>query len=935
MNIVDLLKEAGITVTNKSPSSQGSDYESPCPGCEGINRFQVWNNDGDNQNFYCKKCGKKGFIIDYLVYFHGMSYSDACVYAGKNPQSKSSIRNRKTGKSKDARKHKSPSSSLSSQWQSKASVLVESAVDRMWETLYVNVPLGITADRGLKEETIKQARLGWIPQNYYQNREDWGLPEEIKEDGTPKKLMIPAGLVIPNYTENGIERIRIRLFNPEDNHRYHVVSGSSMSPMILSGNNEIIIVVESELDALLIHQEAGDLIEVIAMGSSEVKPDSVLWEKLAKAKVILVSLDNDEAGSKASLWWKEQFSNSIRWPVSKGKDHTVAYLNGENLRKWVMAGLFKSGIGIKAIMSQTPVPIVISNVPEKSESCVVIQDGNTLQDVLAEFMPESSIGLHCKTSGTDPYTDRIQHIIITAKDRPMTVIDFSAFESKADDLKPFRELLNLSSEKVMHDAKTSLKFFRTAGLSIRGRIFDIMLATQIVSSEVPGEKKKKKEKRFALEKIAQQYLAENDPISHIAFNPGDDKISRLLNHAKALLPLKEILTSELDKSELMNVARLEFACIASVAEMELNGMLLHSDRPQELRGSYELELDGCVTAVKAELGPINLNSPDQIMASLKEKGINIPNTVSETLIGFSTQYPFMKDLVDYRKISARLKTIKSFIKHINPATGRVHPHYSQIGSPTGRFSCSKPNAQGVPHEKRFRSCFMAAPGCKLIIGDYSQIELRIVAEISDDPRMIKAYNNRADLHKLTASFLANKPIDQITEDERNSAKAVNFGLIFGMGADGLAVSARNDYGVVMTAEQALIFKDRFFAAYQGVSRWLQSIQQTDSLEARTLSGRRRLWTEPPKITERFNTPIQGTSADITKAALALLIGKIRVIKAKIIGCVYDEIILEVPEDKADEAAEILENIMVEAGQIYLKKIPVEVEVAIADDWSGK
>ncbi|MCK9390685.1 MAG: DNA polymerase [Syntrophales bacterium] len=935
MNIVDLLKEAGIEVTNKSPSSHGSDYESPCPGCEGTNRFQVWNNDGDNQNFYCKKCGKKGFIIEYLVCFHGMSYSDACAYAGKNPQSKSSVRNRKTGKSKDARKHKSPSSSPSSQWQSKASAVVESSVDRMWEGLYVNVPLGITADRGLKEKIIKKARLGWIPQNYYQNREDWGLPPEIKEDGTPKKLMIPAGLVIPNYIENGIERIRIRLFNPEDNHRYHVVSGSSMSPMILPGNIERIMVVESELDALLIHQEAGDLIEVIAMGSSEVKPDSVLREKLAKAKVILVSLDNDEAGSKASLWWKEQFSNSLRWPVSKGKDHTEAYLNGENLRKWVMAGILKSGIEIKAIISQTPMSIVISNVPETSESCVIIQDANTLQKVLAEFMAESSIGLHCETSGTDPYTDRIQHIIITAKDKPMTVIDFAAFESKADDLKPFRELLNLSSEKVMYDAKTSLKFLRTAGLSIRGRIFDIMLAAQIVSSEVPGEKKKKKEKRFALENIARQYLAENDPIPHIAFNPGDDKISRLVNHAKALLPLKEIFILELDKSDLMNVARLEFACIASVAEMELNGMLLNTDRLQELRGSYELELDQYVTAVKAELGPINLNSPEQIMATLKAKGVNIPNTKSETLIGFSTQYPFMKALVGYRKISTRLPTIKSFIKHINPATGRVHPHYSQIGSPTGRFSCSEPNAQGVPHEKRFRSCFIAAPGCKLIIGDYSQIELRIVAEISDDQRMIQAYNNRADLHKLTASFLANKPIDQITKDERNSAKAVNFGLIFGMGADGLAASARNDYGVYMTTEQASIFKDRFFAAYQGVSRWLQSIQQTDSLEARTLSGRRRLWTEPPKITERFNTPIQGTSADITKAALALLIRKIKVIKAKIIGCVYDEVILEVPTDKADEAAEILEKTMIEAGQIYLKKIPVEVEVAKADDWSGK
>ena len=310
MNIVNLLQEAGITVTKKSPSPRGSDYESPCPGCGGNNRFQVWDNDGEEQNFYCRKCGKKGYITEYLMYFKNMSYSDACAYIGKN-QSKDSIRDQKIETSQDAHETKSLSSRPSIQWQDKAAALIESTIDIIWDPVYVNVPLGITRERGLNKATIEKARLGWVPQNYYYNREDWGLPPKFKDDGTTKKLMIPAGLVIPNYTENRIERIRIRLHYPEHNHRYHVVPGSAMTPMILSGNSEIIMVVESELDALLIHQEAGELVEVIALGSSEVKPNSVLLQKLKKAKILLVSLDNDEAGYKASLWWKVHFQNSL------------------------------------------------------------------------------------------------------------------------------------------------------------------------------------------------------------------------------------------------------------------------------------------------------------------------------------------------------------------------------------------------------------------------------------------------------------------------------------------------------------------------------------------------------------------------------------------------------------------------------------------------
>ena len=176
---------------------------------------------------------------------------------------------------------------------------------------------------------------------------------------------------------------------------------------------------------------------------------------------------------------------------------------------------------------------------------------------------------------------------------------------------------------------------------------------------------------------------------------------------------------------------------------------------------------------------------------------------------------------------------------MNPHTGRIHAEYNQLGADTGRFSCRNPSLQNIPKDKSFRSCFVAAPGNVLIRADYSQIELRIAAEITGDNKMIEAFTNGDDLHRLTASIFSKKPIDQIKKEERQAAKAVNFGLIYAMGAETLMNYAKNNYGVSLTLDQAENFRNQYFAEYRGIKRWHDRVQDSNSWETRTLGNRRK------------------------------------------------------------------------------------------------
>ena len=201
--------------------------------------------------------------------------------------------------------------------------------------------------------------------------------------------------------------------------------------------------------------------------------------------------------------------------------------------------------------------------------------------------------------------------------------------------------------------------------------------------------------------------------------------------------------------------------------------------------------------------------------------------------------------------------------------------------------------------------------------------------------MVQAYKQGEDLHTLTASIIANKPIEQVTREERQAAKAVNFGLIYGMGPKGLRIYAQSQYGVIMTDQEAWTFREKFFQAYRGISMWHNKSKFSNSRETRTLTGRRRKWNESPPLTQLLNTPVQGSAADVTKRALSLLSREVKNTGVKIIGCVHDEIILECPIEKSQEMSLWLKEKMEEAGGEFLKRVPVKAEVVVANNWADK
>jgi DNA polymerase-1 len=249
------------------------------------------------------------------------------------------------------------------------------------------------------------------------------------------------------------------------------------------------------------------------------------------------------------------------------------------------------------------------------------------------------------------------------------------------------------------------------------------------------------------------------------------------------------------------------------------------------------------------------------------------------------------------------------------------------------MACRRPNVQQVPRDARYRTCIVAAPGSVLVKVDYSQIELRIAARIAEDAAMQAAYREGADLHTLTAQRVLGTA--EVTKHDRQLAKALNFGLLYGMGAEGFRRHARTHYGLALTPEEATRYRAAFFAAYPGLAAWHRRVKQAGARETRTLAGRRRLLGPATPDTERLNTPVQGTGADGLKLALALLWERrTECLSARPVIACHDEIVVECAAGDAEAAAAWVRQAMVDAMRPFLDPIPVEVEVTLAPTWAG-
>jgi DNA polymerase I len=386
-------------------------------------------------------------------------------------------------------------------------------------------------------------------------------------------------------------------------------------------------------------------------------------------------------------------------------------------------------------------------------------------------------------------------------------------------------------------------------------------------------------------------------------------------------------------------------------EMEHRGVLIDGAllRKQSSEiGARLVELQG--RAHTAAGGEFNLDSPKQLQQILFEKHqlpvirktpTGQPSTAEDVLEELASDYELPRLILEYRSLAKLKSTYTDKLpEQIDASTGRVHTSYHQAVAATGRLSSTDPNLQNIPirtlEGRRIRQAFIAPPGHVLMAADYSQIELRIMAHLSGDPALLRAFAEDRDIHQATAAEVMSKPLDDVTADERRSAKAVNFGLIYGMSAFGLAKQLGIDRG---TAQRYI---DVYFERYPGVKAFMDRTREQARAQGyvETVRGRRLYL---PDIRSRnrqlqqyaersaINAPMQGTAADIIKLAMLKVEAQCtaRNLPARLVMQVHDELVMEVARDAVSEISDMLRTQMAAAETLA---VPLKVDIGVGNNW---
>ncbi len=584
----------------------------------------------------------------------------------------------------------------------------------------------------------------------------------------------------------------------------------------------------------------------------------------------------------------------------------------------------------------------------------LITDAETLRRVCEELKNEDFLGFDTETTALDPYDGTLRLVqLSTGKDTK--VIDLKPFAERGDlrtsaELAPLRDLLSAPKPiKIAHNAKFDAKWVSHHLGAQLGGTFDTLLASQLIAA---GDQ----DRRHSLGEVTSHFLGtELDKSEQVsdwsAPELSQSQIEYAARDAATMIPLREKIVEKLKSDELIKVAKLEFDCVVPIAQMELNGFYLDEARWREQlervkvsQAKVALELQQMLSAGVAQaslfgMTEINLDSQTQVTDALKNLGVPVPATTRGwQLQPLAADYPVIAKLLEYRGVAKSLSSFgENILEFINKKTGRIHADFRQIGAPTGRFSCSKPNIQQIPHEENYRRCFRAPDGRKLITADYSQVELRILAEFSKDQNFINAFVSGEDFHTTAAAQVFNVKPEEVTSEQRSFAKRLNFGVVYGIGSQRFALMT----GLSQSNAEDIMRK--YFATYRGLDAWLRDAARkviTDRA-ARTASGRLarfRFDEEDRKaisLAQRNgkNMPIQGSSADILKRALHLLHQKISGTSARLVNIVHDEIIVEADAAEAEATADKLEKAMCAAGEEYISRVPVKVDVKISDEWT--
>lgn len=518
-------------------------------------------------------------------------------------------------------------------------------------------------------------------------------------------------------------------------------------------------------------------------------------------------------------------------------------------------------------------------------------------------------------------------------------------------LKPWLE--DPSAAKLLHHAKFDTHAFANSGIALRGVAHDTMLQAYVLESH----------RGVSLQDLAQRWLGRTGVTYESMCGKGANQIGfdevsldiasfYASEDADFTLQLHRVLYPQVQADErLLYTYQLEIPVSRVLAAIERNGVRIDSaelNRQSQALGRTMLTLEQKAYELAGQ--PFNLNSPKQLgdilfgrmgLPVVRKTASGAPSTDEEVLSKLAQDYPLPKVLLEYRGLAKLKSTYTDKLpRMVEASTGRVHTSYAQAAVITGRLASSDPNLQNIPvrtaEGRRVREAFVAGEGRHIVSADYSQIELRVMAHVADDASLQAAFNRGDDIHRATAAEVFGVDPDAVTSDQRRAAKAINFGLIYGMSAFGLAAN------LGITREAAQVYMNRYFARYPGVARYMEETRQAarDNGYVETVFGR-RLWL--PEIrggsgprraaAERaaINAPMQGTAADLIKLAMVAVQDWLESEKlaSLLVMQVHDELVLEVPDAELELVRERLPGLMCNVATL---KVPLVAEVGVGPNW---
>lgn len=960
--IIEALKAEGLKAKYEC-STNGGEWHAACPFCRdetgdgGKDRFILWPEKG---NFMCRR-GHKGEIAEVLAKQADISLREA---------------RRRLDLPETQRRAFAPRRNIvesPKRWREMVAKIIRTRQKQLaWDEC--EKQRDYLAVRGLRPETIKAARLGGCHETRFYDREEFGLlPEVDAETDKPRKVCVPEGILIPYFDAAGnCVKLQSRC-EGERYGRYRTIPGSEQASMILrpSGDVRYVVLVESALDCILCHQEVPEDFAFVALGAAGQGPDDDARALFDMVERVFVATDNDEAGADAFEDLSLRYDNMHRLciPAELGKDVGEAFMNGMNIGDWCRNGVELAEAArrkhIRPVMRVLPkakLPFAPQPAPAPAASAEMVippfQQSVPFTYVTSEKraaraalgLRESKIlAIDFETTPLPEHRDTPGAALDPRRSRPRLLQAQGDTEVYIFDLNhvPLASLAPLfDGPWVAHNAVFELTILLAAGLEPQTPQCTMLMDNALRNGLA------------SLDDLCKHYLQyEMDKSQQSSDWSGEELSPEQLRYAAldvaAVRLLWQRLRKEVKRRDRKRLCDLLHAAQPAVALLQLNGLGFDAEAHAKLIRRWRKRHKEALATLNEFGGPENPNSHKQVVKFFREHATREqmkgwPRTEKGSLstsakeIAAYADIPAVAAYLDYCRWNDRLKSFGDGLAAlIHPETGRLHPDIQIAVARTGRLSASRPNVQAMPKEAAFRKLFVPQPGHVFVRADYNQMQLRVAALLSGDARLLSAYDKGEDVHRLTAARVLGKTVEELAEGDRDKAKAIAFGILFGMGAARLRGYARSRYGVAMSEREAERIRTRFFEAYPDLRRW-QERQVEEERQTRcstTPAGRVRNFAREERdnaYTTAMNTPVQGGEAEVMLAALGLLPRALEPLDAHLVNCVHDEILCECPEEIAPAVAGVLRTCMEAAMRDLFPNASLRnlVEVGVGPNWGA-